>query len=255
MVLITNYARKINTVALLLMWGLISPAIASGIHSANFPNTNSPAGEIGKFNDERKFLLKEVEQFPSKEEPHEKLAQIYYKLGGLSKAKSAKEINYNHCMTHTTRAIEINPKSASGFFFRAICRGKLGQLKGMFKSLGTLSPFKKDMETALDLDPSISHGGPNRGLGIMYNQLPFFMGGSNKKSIYHLKEAVKIAPEYWENHLFLGEVYYDNSDYNLAMDSLRNVLKYTEAKKEDPKLKTKRQEAEDLMKKIEKKMN
>ena len=255
MIMITNYSRKVNTVMILLMWALLLPAIASAIHSSNSPKLYSPAGEIGKFNDEKKFLLNQVEQYPSKQEPHEKLAQIYYKLGGLSKANSAKEINYNHCMTHTTRAIEINPKSAPGFFFRAICRGKVGQLKGMFKSLGTLSPFKEDMEEALKLDSSISHGGPNRGLGIMYNQLPFFMGGSNKKSIYHLKEAIKIAPGYWENYLFLGEVYYDNSDYNLAMDSLRNVLKYTEAKKDDPKLKTKRQKAEDLMKKIDKKMN
>jgi tetratricopeptide (TPR) repeat protein len=255
MFVIKNYPQSINLTGLILIWLLLLPAIGSAIQSPSTPKPGSPAEEIGNYNDDKKLLLNEVERFPNKEEPRVKLAQIYFKLGGLSKAKSAKEINYNHCMTHTTRAIEINPKSAAGFFFRAICRGKLGQLKGMFKSLGTLSPFKKDMETALKFDPTISNGGPNRGLGIMYNQLPFFMGGSNKKSIYHLKEAIKIAPEYWENHLFLGEVYYDNSDYNLAMDSLRNVLKYTEAKKDDPKLKIKRQKAEDLMKKIDEKMN
>jgi tetratricopeptide (TPR) repeat protein len=255
MFVIKNYARNINLAVFIFIWVVIFPSFTSAVHSANSPSLSGPAEAIGNYNDEKKLLLNEVERFPNKEEPRVKLAQIYYKLGGLSKANSAKEINYNHCMTHTTRAIEINPKSASGFFFRAICRGKLGQLKGMFKSLGTLSPFKSDMETALKLDPTISNGGPNRGLGMMYNQLPFFMGGSNKKSIYHLKEAIKIAPEYWENHLFLGEVYYDNSDYNLAMDSLRNVLKYTEAKKDDPKLKIKRQKAEDLMKKIDEKMN
>ena len=255
MFVIKNYARIMISAGLIFVWFLLLPAIGSAIQSPNTTIKDSPAEEIGNYNDDKRLLLNEVEQFPDREEPHVKLAQIYYKLGGLSKAKSAKEINYNHCMTHTTRAIEINPKSAAGYFFRAICRGKIGQLKGMFKSLGTLSPFKNDMETALKIDPTISHGGPNRGLGIMYNQLPFFMGGSNKKSIYHLKEAIKIAPEYWENHLFLGEVYYDNSDYNLAMDSLRNVLKYTEAKKDDPKLKIKRQKAEDLMKKIDEKMN
>ncbi|MGV7220483.1 MAG: tetratricopeptide repeat protein [Nitrospinales bacterium] len=250
-----NHAWDINIVALIFILALHSSAIASEINSTNLPLKESPAEAIGKYNDEKEILLNEIKNFPSKEEPRTKLAQIYYKLGGLSKANTAKELNYNHCMTHTTRAIEINPESAVGFFFRALCRGKIGQLKGMFKSLGTLRPFKKDMETALKLDPATSHGGPNRGLGMMYNQLPFFMGGSNKKSIYHLKEAVKIAPDYWENHLFLGEVYYDNSDYNLAMDSLRNVLKYTEANKDDPKLKTKRQKAEELMKKIDEKMN
>ena len=158
-------------------------------------------------------------------------------------------------MTHATRATEINHQSAEGYFFRGLCRGKRGKVKGMFKSLETLLPFKNDMETALKLDPKTNHGGPNRALGKMYNQLPFFMGGSNKKSIYHLKEAIKIAPDYWENHLFLGEVYYDNSDYNLSMDSLRNVIKITEPKKDDPKIKMKRQKAEDLMRKIDEKMN
>ncbi len=158
-------------------------------------------------------------------------------------------------MTHSTRAVEINHESALGYFFRGICRGKRGKVQGIFKSFDTLTPFKNDMETALKLDPKVSHGGPNRALGKMYNQLPFFMGGSNEKSIYHLKEAVKIAPDYWENHLFLGEVYYDDGEYNQAMDALRKVLKITEANKDDPRIRKKRQKAEALIRKIDRKMS
>jgi len=247
--------RRSNWVAPIIISALLFPASSLAVHSANQQKPQTLAESISAYNKEKKFLLNQIQQSSDDEKAHHKLARIYYKLGGLSQSEIAKENNFNHCMTHATRAIDINSQSASGYFFRGICRGKRGKIRGIFESLGTLKPFKNDMETALKLDPKINNGGPNRALGKMYFELPFFMGGSNKKSIYHLKEAAKIAPDYWENHLFLGEVYYDNSDYNLAMDSLRDVLKLTEAKKDDPKLKKKRLEAEKLMQKIDKKMN
>ena len=252
---LTNITRNSNMAAAIIFSALLVSSPALAVHKEDQQKPQTPAESIAEYNRDRKALLKQVEATPNQEGPHYKLARIYYKLGGLSQSEAAKENNFNHCMTHSTRAVEINHKSALGYFYRGLCRGKRGKVKGIFKSLETLTPFKNDMETALKLDPNISHGGPNRALGKMYNQLPFFLGGSNKKSIYHLKEAVKIAPEYWENHLFLGEVYYDNSDYNQSMDSLRHVLKITEADKNDPKTAKNRQKAEDLIKKIDKKMN
>ena len=247
--------RNSNWAAALIISALLFPSPALAVHLENKQKPQTPAESIAAYNKEKRVLLKQVEENPGKEGPHIKLARIYFKLGGLSQSEAAKENNFNHCMTHSTRAVEINHESALGYFFRGICRGKRGKVQGIFKSFDTLTPFKNDMETALKLDPKVSHGGPNRALGKMYNQLPFFMGGSNEKAIYHLKEAVKIAPGYWENHLFLGQVYYDNSDYNQAMDALREVLKITEANKDDPKMKKKRQEAEDLIKKIDRKMS
>ena len=245
----SNWAAAI-TISTLLFAG---PALAVHIEAQRKPQT--PAEFIAAYNKEKRTLLDQVEAAPDKAGLHIKLARVYNKLGSLSQSDDAKENNYNHCVTHSTRAVKINHKSALGYFFRGICRGKRGKLQGIFKSYNTLKPFKNDMETALKLDPKVSHGGPNRALGKMYNQLPFFMGGSNEKSIYHLKEAVKIAPDYWENHLFLGEVYYDDGEYNQAMDSLREVLKITEAKKDDPTIKKKRQEAEALIRKINRKMS
>lgn len=251
---LTIRTGKYKWAAPVVFSALLFPAMALAVHSGKQQKPQTPAESIAAYNKEKKALLKHIERFPDLEGAHYKLAKVYYKLGGLSQSEMAQENSYNHCMTHATRATAINHKSAWGYFFRALCRGKRGRLKGLFQSFETLKPFKNDMETALKLDPKVSHGGPNRALGKMYNELPFFMGGSNKKAIYHLKEAVRIAPDYWENHLFLGEIYYDNSDYNEAMDSLREVLKVTEAKKDDPKLKKKRQVAEDLMKKIDEKM-
>ena len=84
--------------------------------------------------------------------------------------------------------------------------------------------------------------------------MPFFIGGNNKKAIYHLNEAVRHDPKYWENHLFLAEVYYDEDNYAQAMQSLRTVLEVTENQKDDPKIRKKRREAEDLMHKIQSEM-
>lgn len=223
------------------------------VYSAAEHNTAKKGESIASYNKKKEALLHQVENNPNQEQPYIELARVYYKMAGLS-AKTDQVSLLNQCLKHATHALENNHNSAWGYYFRGLCIGKRGKAEGMFKSLDIIRPFRNAIEAALKLDPKIGHGGPNRALGKMYYEMPFFIGGNNKKAIYHLNEAVRHDPKYWENHLFLAEVYYDEDDYAQAMKSLRTVLEVTENQKNDPKIRKKRREAEDLMHKIQSEM-
>jgi tetratricopeptide (TPR) repeat protein len=137
-------------------------------------------------------------------------------------------------MAQTKKTIEINSQSANGYFFNGLCSGTLGQAQGIWSSLGTIEPFKKDMETAINLDPSIEEGGPHRALGNLYLKLPYVLGGDLESSIAHFQKAIQLGSEFGENYLGLAEAYIENGDFILAKDILHTILnmKLSSQKKE-----------------------
>ncbi|MBT5470578.1 MAG: tetratricopeptide repeat protein, partial [Nitrospina sp.] len=74
----------------------------------------------------------------------------------------------------------------------------------------------------------IQNGGPNRALGKLYLELPFFLGGSTSQAINHLKEAVRLDPDHAENHLGLAEAYYYKNNFTAARKSLFTLLRLTD---------------------------
>jgi len=152
-----------------------------------------------------------------------RLARTYYSLGGKSSEKTRKEY-YHRCIERADQAIELNNKSAWGFFLRGICRGKLGEIQGIWSSLSIIKPLKQDFKKAVELDPSVSAGGPHRALGKLYLELPGLLGGSVDKSVDHLRQAVILGPTYADNYLFLADALFEQKNYQAAKITLGNLL-------------------------------
>ena len=183
---------------------------------------------------------------PNQVEWQWRLARSYYSI--------AKRNNDTHqfdlCIEHSSRALEINPDSAISYFFRALCRGKQGEIQGIWSSLGIIEPFEKDMKKALELDPIIQNGGPNRALGKLYLELPFFLGGSTSQAIDHLKESVRLSPDHAENHLGLAEAYYSKNNFIAARKSLSTLQRLTHNVADDEDLLKLRTNGQELMNKM-----
>lgn len=175
-----------------------------------------------------------------------RLARTYYALGKRSQKAESKRY-FDLCIQNAERTIELNAKSAWGFFFRAICLGRQGQMQGVFRSLSLIKPIKRDLQIAAELDPSVDQGGPHRALGKMYLDVPGVLGGDLNKSINHLQVALVHGPWHEENHLFLAQAFYEDGDYNAAKKSLTTLLEITEDAKNDPEIQTIRSQAEELM--------
>lgn len=194
------------------------------------------AGEI------REFLEKE----PNSPEWLWRLARTHYAIA----KRSEDTHHYDLCIEHSGRALEIKPDSAISYFFRGLCRGKQGEMRGIWSSLGIIEPFEEDMKKALALEPSIQNGGPNRALGKLYLELPFFLGGSTDQSIFHLKEAVRLSPGYAENHLGLAQAYYAKNNFTSARKSLSTLLSLTDNVADDKDLLKLRKQGQELMEKL-----
>ena len=170
------------------------------------------------------LVKKSLKTFPESDKLFWRLGRVYFKLGETFTSESKKVYFFSLCMVQTKKTIEINSQSANGYFFNGLCSGTLGQTQGIWSSLGTIEPFKKDMETAINLDPSIEEGGPHRALGNLYLKLPYVLGGDLERSITHFQKAIQLSPEFGENYLGLAEVYIENGDFILAKDILGQFL-------------------------------
>jgi len=170
------------------------------------------------------LVKKSLKTFPESDKLFWRLGRVYFKLGETFTSESKKIYFFSLCMAQTKKTIEINSQSANGYFFNGLCSGTLGQTQGIWSSLGIIGPFKKDMETAINLDPSIEEGGPHRALGNLYLKLPYVLGGDLERSIAHFQKAIQLGSEFGENYLGLAEAYIENGDFVLAKDVLHALL-------------------------------
>ncbi len=180
---------------------------------------------------------------------HCEMANIHYKL---SQALPDKQAQYlNSCIDHSQRAIMRDSSAGVAYFFKGLCLGRLGEMRGLWGSLKIIEPFRKTMETAVKLDPEIDSGGPHRALGRLYFKLPMILGGDIKQSIHHLLKAVAYGPQNWENHFFLAESYFENHQYLLARTELQQAMKMESQLHDDPDKQAHAVEFQGLMKAIE----
>ena len=174
-------------------------------------------------------------------------ARAHYALA--KKSKDSKLDHYDQCILYSTQAIELQPDSAISYFYRGLCRGKQGEMKGIWASLGIIDPFEKDMDKAVSLAPTVSHSGPHRALGKLYLELPFFLGGDLDKAEFHLKAAVRLAPDYAENQLGLAQVLIKKNNYTEAREFLHKLIQLTD-NTQNQKLLSLKKEGMELMEDI-----
>ena len=170
------------------------------------------------------LVKKSLKTFPESDKLFWRLGRVYFKLGETFTSESENFYFFSLCMAQTKKTIEINSQSANGYFFNGLCSGTLGQTQGIWSSLGIIEPFKKDMETAINLDSSIGEGGPHRALGNLYLKLPYVLGGDLERSIGHFQKAIQLGSEFGENYLGLAEAYIENGDFILAKGILHTLL-------------------------------
>lgn len=200
---------------------------------------------------EYESIANNIEKFlaPQPDQPawQWRLARTHYALA--KKMPDKKIHHFEQCISYSSRAIELKPDSAISYFYRGLCRGKKGEAQGIWASLSIISPFKEDMEKAASLGPAVNHAGPHRALGKLYLELPFFLGGNLDKSLFHLQEAVRLAPDFAENHLGLAQVLIKKNNFTQARETLHNLIQLTD-NTDDEKLLSLRKEGNELLEEI-----
>ena len=188
-----------------------------------------------------------LENDPNLHEWKWRLARVHYALA--KHFEESKVHHYEQCILLSSQAIELKSNSAISYFYRGLCRGKKGELKGVWASLGIIDPFEEDMKKAVSLDPTINHSGPHRALGKLYLELPFFLGGDLDKSEFHFLESIRLAPDFAENHLGLAQVLIKKNKTTKARETLQKLMQLTD-NTQDEKLLSLRKEGLELLEEL-----
>lgn len=168
------------------------------------------------------LFKKVLEIDPKNEEAFWKLSRSLRWRGDIASSSEEKLGYYKEGERWAKRAIDINPQSVGGHLMLGIAYGRIGETQGVMKSLSLISPIKKEMNAVLERDPSndVAH----HVLGVLYRKVPGLMGGSIKKSIEELQEAVRLNPASTPSYLDLAKSYLEKGEKKEASATLEKLL-------------------------------
>jgi hypothetical protein len=91
-------------------------------------------------------------------------------------------------------------KAATALFYEtASCYGLTIPSRSLLSQAGAAKRFKRLLERAVELDPTVKEGGPRRSLAMYLLTAPGIMGGDDAEARTHAEAALKINPRYSDN--------------------------------------------------------
>ena len=168
------------------------------------------------------LLKEELAEHPKNDEALWRMSRALKWEGDQKKESSEKISMYEQAVAVAKKGVESNPQSIGSHFWLGVGWGKIGETRGVLRSLFLVDPIKKEMTKVLSLDPD--NDGAHLVLGVMYRKLPGFIGGSNKRSIEELKKAIASNPWSTLNHLELAKTYIDDGQTSQAEEELHALL-------------------------------
>jgi tetratricopeptide (TPR) repeat protein len=152
-----------------------------------------------------------------------KLAKALYWLGGHG-PEANRRADLEAGMTASDAAIALDPKRPEGHFWKAANMGALAESFGMRQGIKYRKPIREALETVLKIDPKFQAGSADRALGRWYYKVPGLFGGSNEKSVQHLRKSIEYDPNSTASHFFLAETLLDMGRKADARAALQKVL-------------------------------
>ena len=167
------------------------------------------------------------------------LGKASFDLADLEETKGSKIAIAQTGIAACERGLAVEASSGELHYYLAENLGQLAQTKKV-GALPLLRQMEDHWQKALLLTPSTDYAGPDRSLGLLYDQAPGWPMsiGSKSKSRQHLEHAVVLAPDFPENRLCLVEALLKWRELAKARDALAELQKvWGEAQKKysDPK--------------------
>jgi tetratricopeptide (TPR) repeat protein len=164
-----------------------------------------------------------VKANPKDLESQWKLAKALYWLGGHG-PEATRRADLEAGMAASDAAIALDPKRPEGYFWKAANMGALAESFGMRQGIKYRKPIREALETVLKIDPKFQAGSADRALGRWYYKVPGLFGGSNEKSVQHLRKSIEYDPNSTASHFFLAETLLDMGRKPDARAALQKVL-------------------------------
>jgi tetratricopeptide (TPR) repeat protein len=177
-----------------------------------------------------------------------KLARACYWLGSHAPQ--------NERRTYLERGVEaartasmLEPQRPEGHFWLAANMGTLAESFGLRQGLRYRTPIREALERVLKLDPAFMGGSADRALGRWYFKVPRLFGGSNERSVEHLRRSLTYNANSTVSHYFLAETLMDMGRTAEARAELQKVLEAPPDPDWEPEDREYKARARDLLRK------
>jgi tetratricopeptide (TPR) repeat protein len=119
-------------------------------------------------------------------------------------------------------SLKNSTNSVPGHYYLALNLGQLARTKSL-GALKIVGQMEDEFKTVLGLDPNYDFAGADRGLGLLYLHTPGWPVslGSKTKARLHLQKALRLSPDFPENHLNLIEANLKWGDKKAAAAGLK----------------------------------
>lgn len=120
------------------------------------------------------------------------------------------------------RSTEAQGRVADAHFWLGVAMGRIGQTRGILKSLFLVKPIRLQMLKTLELDPKF--GAAHHVLGEIFREVPSWFGGSKERAVQELELAVGLDPDHPAHYPALARAYLGIHDIAQAKATLRKLL-------------------------------
>lgn len=151
------------------------------------------------------------------------LAEVYLDMGDDLYIQDSERLRaYQDGAEFALQALTLDQHNASAHFLYAANLGHVAQLRGIIAAVLSINEIMSHVKAAVFLDSS--HAPALHMLGMMYDGLPWIMGGDSQKALHYLKLAVAADKNYTHARLNLAKLYLKGKDDDLAKLELKALL-------------------------------
>ena len=194
-----------NIVRLTFFFVIFTLSFSVQVVAFEFFSDSDHQYEIEDYEGSRDTLLLALKQTDSKDviaAINWRLARAQVMIGGrLAEGEIEKEIlllEYQKGVNYADVAIRYDPGIAEGYFWKSANLGRIGQVKGIFESLGKASEMRSLLSEAIQREPDYAPA--YHVLGMLYEQVPGFpfSFGNIDSAVSFARKAVLLKEREFE---------------------------------------------------------
>lgn len=184
-----------------------------------YPISQAPVSPLTELN----TLLAQGGQNPSDNTTRLRLADLYLEIGqDIYQEKDLKRQAFEEGARLAQQVLKTEETNADAHYLYAANLGSAAQLSGVMASALTVNTLKTHVRRALELNPRHAHS--LHMMGMMLEELPWFLGGDPEMAISYLIKATEVKPDYMRARLDLVKIYIKRNNHQAARKELLDIV-------------------------------
>jgi len=151
------------------------------------------------------------------------LADLYLQIGqDIYQDENQKRQAFDEGARLARRVLDMEEHNAEAHYLYAANLGSSAQTSGVMASAFTVTTLKTHVRRALELRPD--HAPALHMMGMMLEELPWFLGGDKDMAITYLVRALEAKPDYTGARLDLAKIYIKRKNQTAARAELLKII-------------------------------